>query len=117
MSHTCDGRDLSCLGCAALARRNDTVRAAMTLDDRLDDIKRVQIWARIDESLSAPARRRSWWPAFAAVAIAGAAIVVAVARRPATEEPQVLSAPADTTLSAALGPHTRAALEIGRAHV
>jgi len=58
MSHVCDGRDLSCASCTAIARRLDTVRSAMTLDDDLDDIKRARIWSQLEDRLAdaAPAR-------------------------------------------------------------
>jgi len=110
MSHACDGRDLSCLGCAAMARRHDTVRAAMTVDDRLDDIKRVRIWSRLAQQLDAPARRRARWPAiaFAVAAAAAAATVVIVVRT--RETPHTLTVAADATLTSRLGPYTRAAL-------
>ena len=55
---------------------SETVRSLMTADDQLDDIKRAQIWARIDASLDEPVARRSWWPA---LAVAGAAACVAIA--------------------------------------
>ena len=33
--------------------RDDLVRATMTVDDALDDIKRAQLWSRIDDKLAA----------------------------------------------------------------
>ena len=115
MTHACDGRDLTCLGCAAIARREAALRAALTRDDQLDDIKRAQIWARLEGRLDAPAGPRAWLrvaviacaAVAAAIAVAGVAIV-----RPRSEPvvDQALVAPPDTTLSARIGPYARASL-------
>ncbi|HEX7699921.1 MAG TPA: hypothetical protein VF403_04340, partial [Kofleriaceae bacterium] len=112
MSHVCDGRALSCVTCAAIARRQDTVRAVMTHDDRLDDIKRVQIWTRIEDRLAVPEKPRARWTAMAVVAVAATVVGVILVRghREDSTSANVLTAPADATLSARLGPHTRATL-------
>jgi hypothetical protein len=93
-----------------VTRHHDVLRAAMTLDDQLDDIKRAQIWAQLEDRLTerVPARRR--WPlAVAAVAIAAAALAI-VWLRPGHPHAHLLSAPPDTTLATSLGPHARAEL-------
>ena len=89
--------------------RDELVRSALTADDRLDDIKRAQIWSRIEDDLARAPARRAWWPALAlAGAAAGALAVWLAARHPAGDA--ALVAPTDTTLSARLGPYTRASL-------
>ena len=89
---------------------DDLVRSAMTLDDRLDDIKRAQIWTRIDREIDArPARAFPWQRLLATVACAAAAVAGWVVLRRAPD-PTVLVAPADSTLTAHVGPHTRAEL-------
>ncbi|MGN6108303.1 MAG: outer membrane protein assembly factor BamD [Kofleriaceae bacterium] len=120
MTHVCDGGDRSCTGCAAVARRHHAVYAAMTRDDRLDDITRARIWSRVEERLDAEALRPAAWRSLGArrraatgiavataVAAAAGAAVVLRDRAPA---PRALTAAADTTLTAPLGPYTRAAL-------
>ena len=114
MSHVCDGRDLSCASCEAVRRRHDTVRAAMMLDDRLDDIKRARIWTGLEDRLvEGTAPRRSRWPvalgATAAMAVAAAAALLLV-RTPAPSAAHVLAVPVDTTVSSQLGPHTAASI-------
>ncbi|HTJ41071.1 MAG TPA: FecR domain-containing protein, partial [Kofleriaceae bacterium] len=99
---------------AASAKRMAMVRAAMTMDERLDDVTRARIGARIEARIAAPARAagRAWWP-IAAAAIAGAAVaaIVIVPRGDhAVASAPALIAPADTTLTATIGVHTRAAL-------
>ena len=112
MSHVCDGRALSCVTCAAIARRQDIVRAVMTHDDRLDDIKRVQIWTRIEDRLAVADKPRARWTAMAMVAVAATVVGVILVRghRGDSTSANELTAPADATLSARLGPHTRATL-------
>ena len=111
MSHICDGRALSCVTCAAIARRHDAVRAVMTHDDRLDDIKRVQIWTRIEDRLAVAEKPRARWTAMAMVAVAATVVGVILVRGHRDDSTaNVLTAPADATLSARLGPHTRATL-------
>ena len=120
-AHTCDGTRPGCLGCAAIARRQAEVRAVMTRDDRLDDVTRARIWSRLDAELdvdgAAPrARGRARWAiAAGAIAVAAGVAWIALARGgappdgvPPDDAPLV--APADTTLTTRLGPHTRAAL-------
>ena len=109
MTHECDGRDPDCLRCAGIARRNAELRAVMTQDDRLDDIKRAQMWQRIDDRLGEPATRRAWWPALA-IAAAFAAAAILYARPRHDDAPQALVAPAETALSTRLGPYTHASL-------
>lgn len=93
----------------ATARRHDVLRAAMTLDDQLDDIKRAQIWSHLEPQLPAPAPTRRRWPiALAAAAVAAA--LVALWLRPTHPAARTLSAPAETTLATTLGPHARAEL-------
>ncbi|MGE5185711.1 MAG: hypothetical protein ACM31C_26800, partial [Acidobacteriota bacterium] len=87
----------------------ERLKALLTLGERLDDIRRAQMWARIEDRIAEPPARRTWWPA--AVAAAGvAALAIVVLARGDQHEPAALVAPADTTLSARLGPHARAAL-------
>jgi TolA-binding protein len=95
---------------------NEIVRSALTADDRLDDIKRAQIWARIDARLDEPAPRRRWWPAIALTSAAACAALAWLALRTRGTAEIAFVAPAETTLSTHLGPHTRAAL-VGPAHV
>lgn len=89
----------------------DLLRAALTVDDELDDIRRAQVWARLEPQLRpavSPARSR--WP-FAFALGAGAAAVAAIAwlvHAPAAATSFV--APADTTLSLHVDDHTRAVL-------
>jgi TolA-binding protein len=110
MRHICDGRDLMCTGCAASAKRHQLVRAAMTADDHLDDIRRAQIWTRLEDALSGPVKRRWGMPAVIGIA-ACATVAIAVLVRPHRDESlRALDAPPDTSLSAQLGPHTRAEL-------
>jgi TolA-binding protein len=112
MSHVCDGRDLSCASCATVARRLDTVRAAMTVDDDLDDVKRVRIWTRLEDRLSevGPARGSR---APIAIGLAAAAAVAAaglfIALRP-RDDHRTLSVPVDTVVTSQLGPHTFASV-------
>jgi hypothetical protein len=87
---------------------DEIVRSAMTADDRLDDIKRAQLWTRIDARLAAPVARRSWWPAVALASTGACAAVAWLVLR--GHDAVALVAPADTTLSAHLGPYTRASL-------
>jgi hypothetical protein len=63
--------------------RPELLRAALTHDDRLDDIKRVQIWQRVEAKLSEQLPTRSW-RAFALVAssIAAAALIAVVLASP-----------------------------------
>ncbi|MEJ7597603.1 MAG: FecR domain-containing protein [Kofleriaceae bacterium] len=118
MTHVCDGRDLACLGCAAVARGHVLVRAAMTRDDTLDDLQRARIWNTLEDRLAepAPAALRRWAVPVAittSLAVA-AAIVLVVATRPA--KPRTLSVASGATLISPIGPHTHAAL-IGPAMV
>ncbi len=111
MSHVCDGRDRACVSCAEISRRHDLVRAAMTVDDQLDDIKRARIWGDLEDRLSVPAPRRTRWPyAMGAVAFAATVAIVMIARAPQHDERHTVTIPADTTATSRLGPHTRAAL-------
>jgi TolA-binding protein len=111
VSHTCDGRDLSCASCAALARRLDTVRAAMTTDDELDDIKRARIWTQLEDRLAAAPPRRSRRPiAIGAAAALCAAAGAAAALWPREDELHTLAVPVDTVVSSRLGPHTSATI-------
>ncbi|HEY5936514.1 MAG TPA: hypothetical protein VIU61_17815, partial [Kofleriaceae bacterium] len=82
-SHRCDGRDLSCPSCAAIARQHEIVRVAMTRDDQLDDLTRVRIWNALEPQLAAPVARASrrlprFAVGFGAFAAAAAAVVVIV---------------------------------------
>jgi hypothetical protein len=92
----------------------DNMRAAMTADDQLDDIKRARIWLKIDDALAlrASGRRIGWrWPVALASAAAVAAAIALVARARTTDgDARVLSAPPDVTITASLGPHARAAI-------
>lgn len=112
MSHTCDGRDRSCASCAALARRLDTVRAAMTTDDELDDIKRARIWTQLEGrlALAAPVRRSRRPVAIGAAAAMLAAAGAAAALWPREDELHTLAVPVDTVVSSHLGPHTFATI-------
>ena len=115
MSHVCDGRDPSCASCQAMARRRDTVRSAMTVDDELDDIKRARIWTQLEGRLAADAAvpvRRSR-RAIAIGGAAAAAVVVAaafVARSPHRDELHTLTVPVDTVVASRLGAHTSASI-------
>jgi hypothetical protein len=112
VSHVCDGRDLSCASCQAVARRLDTVRAAMTLDDDLDDIKRVRIWSQLEDRLAdaAPARGSRRGLAIGGVAAAAVAAVALVALSPHRDELHTLTVPVDTVVASRLGPHTSASI-------
>jgi hypothetical protein len=103
--------------------RDDQVRAAMTVDDALDDIKRAQIWSRIEDRLTPTGPVRAWWrtlwrPAVPAGVLAMAIVVgvLAIGRLRRDRDGDTLAAPAGTTLSTPLGPHARASL-IGPAHL
>lgn len=122
MSHACDRFDPACAQC--VARQHASLRAAMTSDDALDDIKRAQMWSRIEDRIANAElvraqhvpwherlglARRWWMP----LAVAAAAVVALVVQR-SPRAPELASAPAfvaprDTTLSLTLG-HARAAL-------
>lgn len=107
MRHTCDGRDLACAGCVAMAKRHEVVRAALTADDQLDDITRAQIWSRIEARIAQPSAPPVRWRARIAMATALAAsvaIAVAVLRGGRGGEAGVFVAPRETTLSLRLGP-------------
>jgi len=110
MSHLCDGRDLSCLGCAGLVRRQAELRAAMTIDDRLDDIKRARIWNRLEDRIAEPRAERRYWLVGACAAAATLVVVVLGLRRGTDHDRQMLTAPAESTLMSAIGPHARTAL-------
>ena len=112
MSHTCDGRDLTCASCTAVASRHEVVRAALTIDDQLDDITRAQIWSRLESQLGKPIALPARWPAriaMAAALAAGVVVAVAVTRGDHGEPGGVFVAPSETTLSLRLG-HARASL-------
>lgn len=122
MSHVCDGRDPGSVACVASARRRDELRAAMTIDDRLDDIKRAQIWQRLDELLIVPVPPRRARPLIAIAGVAAiaaaAAAMIAMFARPARDDRreaarQTWSVPPHATLTTALGPHAHAALTGG----
>ena len=82
-----------------------TLDTLFTADERLDDIKRARIWAKLAPRLrAAPSTRRRWWIAGAALAVS-AAIVVLLAR-----------ASHPTTTALQLGPYGDAQL-IGTSHV
>jgi hypothetical protein len=111
MSHVCDGRDRSCAVCKALARRLDTVRAVMTVDDELDDIKRARLWTQLEDRLtSAEPLRRSRRPLALAVGVVAAAIAAfaLVPRRDPARH--ILAVPVDTVVSSRLGAHTAASI-------
>jgi hypothetical protein len=112
VSHVCDGRDLSCASCQAVARRLDTVRSAMTLDDDLDDIKRARIWSQLEDRLAdaAPARGSRRGLAIGGVAAAAVAAVALVALSPHRDELHTLTVPVDTVVASRLGPHTSASI-------
>jgi ferric-dicitrate binding protein FerR (iron transport regulator) len=111
-SHVCDGRDLACLGCAAVARRHELVRTAMTEDDQLDDLTRVRIWNALEPQLAAPRAPRRiprlavGFGAFAVAAVAVVVLVLALRDDPA----RTLTVSEGATLSSPIGPHTRAGL-------
>jgi TolA-binding protein len=112
MSHLCDGRDLTCGSCMAMAKRHEVVRAALTVDDQLDDITRAQIWSRLESQLGTTVARAARWPArvaMAAALAAGVVIAVAVTRGDRDPGAGVFVAPRETTLSLRLG-HARASL-------
>ena len=75
MTHICDGRDPTCRGCDAIARRDELVREVMTTDDQLDDITRLRIWNSLATRLATPRAPRRW-PIAAGVAVAAAAAVI-----------------------------------------
>jgi hypothetical protein len=111
MSHHCDGRDLSCPRCVTVAERHDLVRGALTLDDRLDDIKRAQIWSRLEARLGSAKPPVRWAPraALLAALAAGVVIVVAATRGDQGGAARTFVAPRDTMLSLRLG-HAHASL-------
>jgi hypothetical protein len=90
---------------------DERVRAVMTVDERLDDIKRSQIWARIEARTAGATAPRAWprW-VMPVGALAVAAVVVALARTRGGAGSQALVAPAGATLSTPLGPYARASL-------
>jgi hypothetical protein len=95
--------------------RDEVVRAALTVDDHLDDIKRAQLWTRLEARLAPASRSRGWWRLVVpAGALAAAALVVVVVlgagRHPIASEPASLAAPPGTTLATPLGPYARASL-------
>ena len=110
MTHLCDGRDLSCPGCATVGRGHVLVRAAMTRDETLDDLQRARIWNALEDRLAepAPGRVRRWALPIAGSLAVAAAIVLVVATRPA--QPKTLSVASGATLISPIGPHTHAAL-------
>ena len=112
MSHVCDGRDLSCASCTAIARRLDTVRSAMTLDDDLDDIKRARIWTQLEDRLAdaAPARGSRRGIAIGGAAAAAVAAMALVALWPHRDELHTLTVPVDTIVASRLGPYTSASI-------
>jgi TolA-binding protein len=110
VSHVCDGRDAACASCKAIARRLDTVRSAMTLDDELDDIKRARIWTQLEDRLAEPAPLRRPRRAIA-IAVAAAAVVAAVvAVLPRRDALHTLTVPVDTVVASQLGAHTAASI-------
>ncbi|MEO8703163.1 MAG: outer membrane protein assembly factor BamD [Kofleriaceae bacterium] len=91
---------------------SDLVRAAMTHDDRLDDITRARVWNAIEDRIAAepaPRSRRGLVIAggLCAAAAAAAIVVFAVPRDNATHSIAVVR---DATLSSPIGPYTRAAI-------
>ena len=94
-------------------KHHDLVRMAMTLDDGLDDIKRARIWSRVEDQLEQPAAPRARWPILLGVAAVAAVAVLALVRMggdATVDTARILAVPADTTVTANLGPFTRAAL-------
>jgi FecR protein len=102
------------------------LQIAMTLDENLDDIKRARIWSELEDRIAldtstprapaAPAAsRRSLLAGGFAFAFAAAA-VLAFTLWPRTSKVAIdvasdaLTVPADATVSAQLGPHTRASV-------
>jgi hypothetical protein len=113
MSHICDGRDLTCASCLTLARRLETVRAAMTVDDELDDVKRARIWMQLEDRLAdagPPRRSRAAIATGVAAATAVAAAGLFLALAPRDDDRHTLAVPVDTVVTSRLGPHTRASI-------
>ena len=99
----------------------EALLAVMRSHDRLDDVTRARIWARLSARIAAPRRRSKRARALAggALAIAAAAAVLVVVRTPAStgaSEVVALTAPAKGILVAPLGPHADATL-VGPARV
>ncbi|HEY5920501.1 MAG TPA: FecR domain-containing protein, partial [Kofleriaceae bacterium] len=88
---------------------HELLRAALTADDQLDDIKRTRIWNALEDRIAEPAPRRARWPfAIAAAAMAATAAAVLLVHR---DRPVPSIVVADSaTLTQPIGPHTRAAL-------
>ncbi len=98
-----------------MTRVPDVLRAAMTTDDRLDDLTRARMWSRLDKRLheteSAPrTSMRRWIPALLLAAGVLCVAIVAIGIQRGHGASQAFVAPEHTTLSAALGPYTHAAL-------
>lgn len=89
------------------------VRTALTLDDELDDITRARIWSRLEDQLDQPPAPRARWPIMLGVAAVAAIAVVVLVRLGGTDtddHARILTVPAETTVSANLGPFTHASL-------
>jgi len=94
------------------------VRALMTTDENLDDVKRARLWARLEPRLlgaHAPARSRWRWALPTGGALAAAAAIAVWLGR-GGDAPRALVAPADATLTAMVGPYARVAV-VGPARV
>ncbi|HEV7558070.1 MAG TPA: FecR domain-containing protein, partial [Kofleriaceae bacterium] len=90
---------------------NDKLRAALTHDDALDDVKRARMWANLDARLEIPVATHRWrWPVAFAIAASTAAVLGIVMRHGGGGDVRMLVAPAEATLDAPLGPHVRARL-------
>lgn len=113
----CRHGDDACATCAEEAQHG-LIRAAMATGDRLDDITRVRIWAKIEHELAAPVRApqraRGGLVVGAGALAAVAAIAIALVSRGGGDD--VLEAPAGAVLTTAIGPHARASL-VGPARV
>ncbi len=91
---------------------NDQVRRILTADDRLDDITRARMWARIEDRIEAPAtpRRSGRRTAIVLGAVAAAATVLLVMRTFRAHDDRDVTVAAGAMLTSRLGPHARAAL-------
>jgi hypothetical protein len=85
------------------------VRAIATCDERVDEVTRARVWARLERRFAeVPKVRLRWRRLSLAAALVAIAIAIAVRREAAHE--RALVAPEGVTIATALGPHTEATI-------